>query len=375
MKRFCKYLFHTILFCLLAGLNAKLLGQNLGDKVYKKQADSLIKIINAAKDDTVKVKMIYDLCQKFSYLKDYNTEYKYAMQGYNLSEKLNYVLGKFMALQWIENTTYSQSKWEQDLQICLQRAELAEKHFPLSVHDTYGGALNSCYNLGNYPKALEIVLKGMKLAEKDGDKKMIIGYLNQLGFIYANQNNIPEAKKNYLKMILVMKSLGNGKQLAGVYRTLAGLADMEGNDDLALVYLLRTDSIIGDNNYGGYVTQLKNSIAGIYLKKKQYKNALEYSLKVITISEREHHNIYERASYYITNGEIYLAMADYNKASAALNTGLKFSQEAAHKDGRGQAVVCATLERHEDMLADLGRAGDALQAEPLGLTSLSQQFT
>ncbi len=141
------------------------------------------------------------------------------------------------------------------------------------------------------PPALTAYLSGLKIAEEIKDKSQIAGITGNIGYVYSNLANYPQALAYYKKALKGDKELG---------------------DKSGVVLWLR---LIGD----------------VYSEQGEYAKALNYQLKSSKLYEAM--GLQSRAGEYNSDnvGLAYLNLADYPKALAYLQRGLKLSKAYGNK--------------------------------------------
>ena len=107
--------------------------------------DSLIRLLQTEKQDTARVKLLLHLCRTYSYSKP-DTVLELGEQALHLSRQADFEMGEIQSLNLIGNAFAT---------------------------------------MGNYPKALALLLEAQKKAEATGDKLSLIHILGSIGNIYT----------------------------------------------------------------------------------------------------------------------------------------------------------------------------------------------
>ena len=126
----------------------------------------------------------------------------------------------------------------------------------------------------------------MKLSEKTGDKLRILSALNTIGTIYFNKKDTADKVKalSYLISALPLcEAIGNKDALGVISENIGEIYLTINQPEKALPYLERSIQALGDaaNSSVAY-----NSIGKIYLKKRDYNQALSYHNKALSIAEK-----------------------------------------------------------------------------------------
>ncbi len=131
-------------------------------------------------------------------------------------------------------------------------------------------------NQGDIPNALENFRKSLSMQEKLGDKVGVAESMSNIGVIYYFQNELPKALDYYLKSLKIRESIGDKDGIANSLNNIGNLFYTQNNMTRALYYSTRSLKIqeeIGD--YEGMAYSL-NNLGGIYFYKGEIAKALEY---------------------------------------------------------------------------------------------------
>ncbi len=203
------------LFCISNGLFAQ-----------KQKADSIINLLNAEKTDTGKVKFMNQLA---SIMNGYDPEsaLQYAQKALSLATAVNYTMGQSKAL-----------------------SKLAY------VYNT----------MGNYPKALELNLRKLKLDEKGNSPYDLVMSLNNIGIVYNYQEEYAQALKYHYKAdsVILHNSIDEEVKYY-VYMNLGDVYYKMNNTDSAFSYfnksLVVSSNLKNDDYIGNSMTGLGNTYA------------------------------------------------------------------------------------------------------------------
>jgi len=138
----------------------------------------------------------------------------------------------------------------------------------------------SYYQVGEFKLALE----HMKRAEGLTSNKEDLMYIyNWIGLIYRRMGYLDDALVYYSRSLSLARDLGDRLGQAANLNNIASIYDDKGELDKDLSFyevslILKTDEKEKATTY--------NNIANIYVKKENYRKAVEYFKKVIEIAER-----------------------------------------------------------------------------------------
>lgn len=254
--------------------------------------DSLKTVLAKEKPDTTKVNTYDDLVWEIYLSGDWNQSLKYAREGLELAEKLNYEKGKANIYHKIGNAYYSLSDYSKSLENYLLSLKIKEKlGFNKSLASTYGSIGNVYQAQGNYDKALEYQMKSLKLRTANNDKYGMGVSLNNIGNVYGRTNRNDSAMKYFQAAVAVEEEIGD--------------------------------------TYGS--SQSLGNIGNIYKAQKNYAKALEYNLKSLKI-QKEIDDQQGIAGSLGNLGTIYLEQGNYLKAFEYINESIELSRKLGMKE-------------------------------------------
>jgi len=265
MKRFLRLSFCSILFVTLN------VSPGFALKQGKEKVDSLLKCLASHKtEDTAKIALYREIAFEY-YGIDPKTGIGYGEKGIALAEQLNYRKG---------------------LIFCL-----------ISTGVCYWAS-------SNFPKALELLLKALKISEEEGNKTGIAKSCANIGSIYADQENYTKALEYYFKALKISEELGDKKGIARKLGNIGTIYKEIKSPDYpkALEYFskaLKYYEEIGEKR--GIAVTLEN-ISWVYSDQSQYKKAIAGLNKALPIVE-EIGELRWIMYYYGTIGEAYYKMA------------------------------------------------------------------
>ncbi|MES2513170.1 MAG: tetratricopeptide repeat protein [Bacteroidota bacterium] len=131
-------------------------------------------------------------------------------------------------------------------------------------------------NQGDIPNALSFFGKSLKMQEALGDQSGVAELLSNIGVIYYYQDDLPKALDYYLKSLKIREKLGNKNAIANSLNNIGNLFYTQKNMQRALYYSTRSLELqedIGDKEGMAYSL---NNLGGIYYNKGDIDKALEY---------------------------------------------------------------------------------------------------
>lgn len=187
-------------------------------------------------------------------------------------------------------------------------------------------------NQGDIPKALDNYHKSLNIRKEIGDKKGIANSLNNIGYIYDNQGNIPKALDFYHQSLNIREEINDKLGIATCFNNIGVIYNNQENIPKALDYYkksLKFYEEIGDKE--GIAMSL-NNIGAIYNKQGNIPNALEYHNKSLKI--REEIGDKQGIAMSLNNiGGIYKEQGNTKKALDHYYKSLKIGEEINDKKG------------------------------------------
>jgi adenylate cyclase len=239
-----------------------------------------------ATSDTARVNALLQQ-SKDLFKTDPNKAIEIALKAKEEADKIDFKKGSAYALKNVGLGYYYQGKYVETLDYWEQSLKMFEElKDDIGIANLLNNIAAIYVNQGDDTRGLEYALRSLKLSEKAGDKLRILSALNTIGSIYFNKKDTSDKVKalSYLISALPLcEAIGN-KDALGIISENIGEIYVETNQpEKALPYLERSIQALGDaaNSSVAY-----NSIGKIYLKKKDYNQALSYHNKALSIAEK-----------------------------------------------------------------------------------------
>ena len=325
--RFTFYIF-CFLFCVLnsSAQQSKTSGE------HNRSIDSLLTSLKADRNDTNKVKHLYQLCSEFRQTGKYNEGLKYGNDALELALQLKFKKGMADAYIFIGNIHANKGDYEKALEFYLKSLKIKEEiGDKKGMADSYGNIGTIQWNKGDYDKALEFYLKALKIFEEIGDKKGMAGSYIGIGNIHRSKGDYEKALEFFLKDIKITEELGDKKGMAGSYINIGIIHDNNGDYEKALEFYTKSLKIteeLGDKNG---MADAYNNIGNFHANKGDYEKALEFYLKSLKITE-ELGDKKGMTAYYGNIGLLNSDLKKFSEARIFLNKGLQLSIEIGTKD-------------------------------------------
>ncbi len=179
---------------------------------------------------------------------------------------------------------------------------------------------------GDVPNALGNFHKSLEMDEELGDKSGVAMGLNNIGFIYSNQGDTSKAKEYYHKSLKIREEIGDKYGVAQSLNNLGVICDLQGDLLKALEYYNKSLEINKQINDQKEVASSLNNIAAIYNNLGDYQESLVYGKKSLEIYQ-EIGNKEGIGTCYNNLAICYDNQADLSKALIYGQKSLKIAQE------------------------------------------------
>jgi tetratricopeptide (TPR) repeat protein len=290
--------------------------------------DSLLKIIDGAKSDSVKARL---------YIEAGN------WQKQSLPDSALYFFRKAELLAG-KNTAVKE-KQDQQKYMALQATAI---RFAGNIH----------LGTGNYEKARELYSHAAPLFEKAGDLKGLSACYSNTGVTYSIQGDYDKAINEYERALKIAKKLEDPGALSQSYSNIGIVYDEKGQYDKALEYFLsalKIDEKSGDDlrTAGAY-----SNIGIVYKAQGLYDKSLTYYKKALEIYEKIGEK--KQMSDGLNNlGNVYMALKNYDQALDCYNRALKITGETG--DRRGMSATLSNMGNLHHALGEYNKVEDYYQ--------------
>ena len=273
----------------------------------QKKMDSLQTLLNAAKEDTARLR----ICVALGMECENKDNLKYWQPVVDLADKM---LSKI--------TDDKQRKF-----VSKQKAVAVN-----NLAETYR-------NMGNYPKALECCQNALAIAKQLDNKTNIAELLMQIGGIYKDQGDTAQALENCKKALSISNEIKDTNNLASA---LLSIGEIYSSNNMvkALTYYNKAILLYKDNKDKGFLSFMYFMIGRAYVNtdKPDYNMALKYLEKDLSMyQDINEFNGIEGALRLI--GTVYARIGEINKAIDYHTRALEISEKNSRKDLIGRNCI------------------------------------
>lgn len=321
-------------------------GINLARQVYKKA--------EAAKDNSLIVKSLTVMANRYWDIEDYKSSKNYAQSALSIANSFS--LDSLKGNCWIVLglVNYSQSNFEfsiydynnaaREFLKCNQKWYLAIAYMNIGVSNrklglyetaidnfvnaarifesiskkeslaaTYSSIAGCFSDLDNYKSSLEYNIKALRLRQQIKNDDLISSSLNNIGFVYYRAGK-PDSAINYLSRSLQMMKVGkDSDELVLTLQNLGASWAKKGQLDKGERYILRSLKIAENYKQSEEYVRGKEDLAEIYLEQKKYAQALSaINVTIDTAAKSKLLDLLQRA--YTVKYNIYKQSGDYKNA-------------------------------------------------------------
>jgi two-component system, NarL family, sensor histidine kinase UhpB len=295
--------------------------------------DSLLNILQTSKEDTNKVKILYQLGQQYLQLNNKaDSVLKYSKWALELATSLHYYKMIPKSQLNLGTSYYLLNQFENASNNYRLSLKYSEEYKDTSV------MINSLNYLsivsrqqGNYIIAQQYSLKSLKLSESKKNNKGISITSMDIGHILKNQGDFAGALKYYQNASKYAELDKNTTMTTNSFMSIANIFNEKNNFDSALVYYSKSLLVSEKADYLPGILYNYNNIGIVYEKKGDFENSLKYLFNVLNRNEKlNDDNLL--ASTYTELGKVYYFIKNKKNAETFLNNGLNLSHKIGSKE-------------------------------------------
>ncbi len=294
--------------------------------------DSLRKVIQSEKDDSIKVDNLNDLSDRLHVLSKYDSSMVYCNKALELSIKLNYEKGRGDALNVIGRNYHRQGNYAAAIK-SLQEGESVFRKigYKKGIEMSLANMGINYDDEGFYPKALECYYAALTISKEIGYKRGIGSCLNNIATIYYNQLDYEKALDNYFKSLDVNKEINNKHGMATSLEDIGDVYHSEKMFDSALVYDLKSLTLFQKLGDMERIANINFNLGNIYIDKQQYDKSATYGFDALNIN-KQIGNKSGKGMDMALIGKVYLKEKKYNDSKTYLDSALMLLRKTGNKE-------------------------------------------
>lgn len=297
----------------------------------------LMSLVSVGQSDSVKIKTL--LKEAYDYEESNPTKaIQIYSNAYKLSNKIDYQLGAFRAMQNSGIVHANSANYDSALfyyKKAIPHSDLAK--YKKGKASTYINIGNVYQFNGQLDKVVEYYSKGIIIFESIKDSVSIGQTYTNLAALFSSINQFDKEFEYLSKALIIIPK----KQLAkrGYIYTDLGLSHLHRNQiKKAIPYFIKADSISKITNDIRLDFFATRNFGEYYIYNKEYKKALPYLEKSILINNKIN-NTYYSHDLSIMLGEVHNHLHNYSKATLYLTKALKMGIEKEALDIQEKAYL------------------------------------
>lgn len=301
--------------------------------------DSLQKLLQNAKHDTLRLQLYLALCEEC----DIKDNLKYAEPAIKLADKLiseatnekqkkKYSQRKVDAIKYVVafyqnngDTSKVFSYNQEILSICQKMQDT------INIRKSFFFFVNYYSAIGNLPKALEYCQNGLSISQEMNDKIGIGRFFVLMGQLYGSQGDTIQELSNYKKSVTIYEKLKDTSSLANIFIQIGNFYGKGHNVENGIDFFQRAISLY--EKYDSYqLAWVYNAIGTMYVNNNDFNNGLINFQKGLSFAEK-FKNKDVSATILGNTGVIYYKQLDLSTALDYFYKALKIQEEIKNESG------------------------------------------
>ncbi len=273
------YLFIFVFLMISASLSAQ-------NSVEERTLDSLTKLYQNSKIDTIKCIALNELAWTYAFL-SHKTSEDYANKAIKFAQKIKYLAGEANGYNMLGIVARFTGRYDESVRYHLKSMKLYE-----DCHNQ-GGIANNYSNLGlvyqankNYDKALDYYQKALALKQKIGDQKGVGYTLYDIASLYVIQKKYKKALEVNQNNLMLRQNIRDSIGIASIYKNLGELYYLLNDKKEAINFLIEGEKISIKTANRHSVIQIYQLLSSIYLDNQELDKAMQYTQKSYEIATK-----------------------------------------------------------------------------------------
>ena len=296
------------------------------------KTDSLENELGKAQQDTVKIKLMLDLCWGLK-SSDADKALKYADKALKLAKKIKNYRFQAIALKNTGVINLFTGDYDKAESLHIEALSIFK-----SINNEKG--ISGCNNnlgmisglKGNYIQAISYYKNSLEIDKRTGNKSGIASSLTNLGNIYQKQGDYDKAIDYYIEVLRIRELLGDKAGLADGYNNIGALNEKQREYDSALKNYQKALILYVETENKLKSANALHNIGNILSKQGQFTKALEYYYQALEI--RKQYGAQKGiASVMINIGQINQELKNYAKAYELYQQSLQIYDKIESKPG------------------------------------------
>ncbi|HLZ15871.1 MAG TPA: tetratricopeptide repeat protein [Cyclobacteriaceae bacterium] len=220
----------------------------------------------------------------------------HALEAFAIADKISYAKGKAVSYRCLGLTFWAQANLSAALTYFVKGLKIADSIGSRQIQADITGNIGLVYSgMGNSAKALKYFETSVLMQHGLKNHLREAAMLNNVGDCYYKMRKYDSALATYRKALEMGRSKKFG--LATNLRNIGNVYEATGELDVALSYYYKAKVISDSLSDNRGMTQVRNAIGSIFLKKKQYGIAARYARECLDIAGKANLKAVIRDSY------------------------------------------------------------------------------
>ena len=234
---------------------------------------------------------------------------------------------------------------------------LANKEKNKKMITKFTMSLGIYYNhKASYDSSIVYYEKAYQLAQEINDKEKEADICGNIAASYCNKGEIEKGISYYHRAISISESIGSEFNLVYWFANMGARYRQLGEYELAINYLKKAEDLGLKHNELNALSKVYSSLGNLYLAQKELDKAIEYGFKSLKVSQDMNNKLGESYAYQIIINTL-LEQQQYDEAEKYAKECLRVATEVDYK--RGLSVAWHAL---SNIYLNQGHYQDAEQA-------------
>ena len=298
----------------------------MGSSIQGSEVDSLLRVLDQSKEDSLKVQILLSLAATY-YRSDPEQAINYAEQARVLSENIQYPMGLAYAYKSRGMSYYFQGAYLE----ALNDWELSLNTFK-EINDLLGisNMLNNLgaiyYNYGDNNTGISYYLESLEISKEIGDSLRIATALVNIGAVYYSKENTHDLALEYYSKALPMSEALGDFDAIGTSAVNMGQIYLDKKDADRAEYYFNKALLAYQQSENGNVAYAMLSLGRVFALRKEHDVAIKYQQDAYDLAESNNSKL-EMAQAMLSLGDTYYDMGDIQLSIKSFKLSSELSAE------------------------------------------------
>lgn len=258
-----------------------------GLRAGAQNADSLRKVVETARVDTVKGRTLCRLCQALMSAGDYDGAFAKGREGLALSRRISDPKGEALCLNYIGIGHRNQGRLDSALSILNASLKIYERVKDIDgAANVLAGIGKTYLRQGDGDQALLHLEKALALRRKQGDVHQIGDAYNAIGGACWDLGKFPQALENFQQALIHYRKTSDSVSVGHALNNIGNAASDMGDHAEGLKFHLQGLALREKLGDSATIANSLNGIGVVYLDLGEHEKAIQYYRKSLAIYER-----------------------------------------------------------------------------------------